>query len=64
MHRRTNPVVMLLGAIGLCAILYGLWYLYHAKAVEQAHRRAFSQSAPSGVPNFLNATPGAPPPQP
>jgi cytochrome c-type biogenesis protein CcmH/NrfG len=64
MSRRTNPIVVLLVLVGLCAVLYGLWHLYQRQAAQQQHERAFSEPAPSGVPNFLNATPGAPPPQP
>ena len=64
MKQIKNLVVRILALAVICAIFYGLWHLYQRQAAQEQHRQTFSQPVPSGLPNFLNATPGAPPPQP
>jgi hypothetical protein len=48
----------------VCVVLYGLWHLYQREVAEEEHHQTFAAPVPSGLPNFLNTTPGAPPPQP
>jgi hypothetical protein len=57
-------MMMVFALVGVCAVLYGLWHLYQGRVTEEEHHKAFTAPPPSGLPNFLNATPGAPPPQP
>jgi hypothetical protein len=57
-------MMMVFALVGVCAVLYGLWHLYQGRVAEEEHHQAFTAPPPSGLPNFLNATPGAPPPQP
>ncbi len=64
MKASKNPVLVVLALVGLCAILYGVWNLYQRQVSREKHHQKFSAPVPPGLPNFLNATPGAPPPQP
>jgi hypothetical protein len=64
MTEMKNRLVLFFAIVGICALAYVFWHVYqrHAAAVE--HQQRFTAPEPSGLPNFLNATPGAPPPQP
>jgi hypothetical protein len=64
MKQSRNPFVLAFAAIGVCAVLYGAWYLYRRAEVKEQSRAAFTAPAPSGIPDILHATPGAPPIQP
>jgi hypothetical protein len=64
MNKGRNPIVLILAIIGVCAVVYGIWHLYQGKAAEDQARSTLSAPAPSGYPDLLHATPGAPPPQP
>jgi hypothetical protein len=57
-------MMMVFVLVGVCALLYGVWHLYQGRVAEEEDRQSFTAPPPSGLPNFLNATPGAPPPQP
>ncbi len=59
-----NPLILVFALVGVCVVLYGLWHLYQRQVAEEQHHQTFAAPVPSGLPNFLNATPGAPPPQP
>lgn len=64
MKGRRNPLILVFALVGVCVVLYGLWHLYQRQIAEEQHHQTFTAPEPSGLPNFLNATPGAPPPQP
>jgi hypothetical protein len=64
MKRAKNPILAVLAFVGACTILYAIWNIYQLQIARQRHHETFSQPVPSGLPNFLDATPGAPPPQP
>ena len=64
MNKGRNPIVLVLATIGVCAVAYGIWHLYQEKTDEDKARSVLSAPAPSGYPDLLHATPGAPPPQP
>ena len=64
MKKTKTPVTLVPALVAICAIFYGLWHLYQREAAQEQHRESFSAPVPSGLPNFLNETPGAPPPQP
>jgi hypothetical protein len=55
---------MVFALVGVCALLYGVWHFYQGRVAEEEHHQTFTAPPPSGLPNFLGATPGAPPPQP
>lgn len=59
-----NPILVVLVIVSACTILYAIGAIYQRQIVRQRHHETFSQPVPSGLPNFLDATPGAPPPQP
>lgn len=60
-RKTTNPIVVLLTIIGICAVLYGAWHFYQSHAVESAARDRFAAPASSGVPDLLHASPAASP---
>ena len=64
MKGRRNPLILVFALVGVCVVLYGLWHLYERQVAEEEHHQTFAAPVPSGLPNFLNTTPGAPPPQP
>jgi uncharacterized membrane protein YidH (DUF202 family) len=64
MNKGRNPIVLILAIIGVCAVVYGIWHHYQGKAAEDQAHSILSAPAPSGYPDLLHATPGAPPPQP
>jgi hypothetical protein len=64
MKQSKNRLVLAFAAIGVCAVLCGAWYLYRQAVVKQQSRAAFTAPPPSGIPDILHATPGAPPIQP
>jgi hypothetical protein len=64
MKERRNPLILLFALVVVCALLYGLWHLHQGQVAEDQHHQSFTAPVPSGLPNFLNATPGTPPPQP
>jgi hypothetical protein len=57
-------IMMVFALVGVCALLYGAWHFYQGRVAEEEHHQTFTAPPPSGLPNFLSATPGAPPPQP
>ena len=64
MKQNKNTLVLAFAAIGVCAVVYGAWYFYRQAAVNEQSRAAFTAPPPSGIPDILHATPGAPPIQP
>jgi hypothetical protein len=64
MKSAKNRMLVVLAIVGACTILYASWDIYQRQIGRQRHHETFSQPVPSGLPNFLEATPGAPPPQP
>ena len=64
MNQKRNPLIIVLAVVGVCGIVYGLWHLYAQRGAQDQARALFSAPASSGVPDFLHATPGAPPIQP
>ena len=64
MKSAKNRMLVVLVIVGTCTILYSSWDIYQRQIVRQRHHETFSQPVPAGLPNFLDATPGAPPPQP
>jgi hypothetical protein len=64
MKEKRSSVVLLFALFATCALLYGIWHLYQLTVTREQHDQTFTAPPPSGLPNFLSATPGAPPPQP
>jgi hypothetical protein len=57
-----NPLIYLLAGIGIAVLLYGGWSFYQRRIAGEQARTLLLAPAPSGIPDILNATPGAPPP--
>lgn len=64
MKQSKNPLLLVFAIIGVCVVLYGVWLLYRRTITEEQSRAAFTEPAPSGIPDIIHATPGAPPIQP
>jgi hypothetical protein len=64
MKQNKNTLALAFAAIGVCAVVYGAWYFYRQSAANEQSRAAFTAPPPSGIPDILHATPGAPPIQP
>jgi hypothetical protein len=60
--REQNPFVLALAIIGVCALLYGAWSIYHRHAVEEEQRAILSAPA-QGAFGRLNQPSKKPPPQ-
>jgi len=64
MKQSRNLLLLLLATIGVCAVLYAAWHAYQQAIVKEQSHAAFTAPAPSGIPDIIHATPGAPPIQP
>jgi cytochrome c-type biogenesis protein CcmH/NrfG len=64
MKQSRNPLLLVLAAISVCAILYATWHAYQNSMVKEQSQAAFTAPTPSGIPDIIHATPGAPPIQP
>jgi hypothetical protein len=60
MKQNKNTLVLAFVAIGVCAVIYGGWYFYRQSVANEQS----PAPPPSGIPDILHATPGAPPIQP
>ena len=60
-RKASNPAVVLLAIIGICALLYGAWELYESRASEDQTYERFAAPVSSGVPDLLHASPAASP---
>lgn len=58
-----RTLILIAGAVLLILVLLGVWRSFESKS-QQDEQQHLAKPAPSGLPNFLSATPGAPPPQP
>jgi len=64
MNSTKKRLILVLGIIGVCAVLYGGWRIYQGQIADDQKRNFFAApaSSASGAPDaFHNA---APPPQP
>ena len=64
MNSTKKRLILVLGIIGVCVVLYGAWSIYQGQVAEDQRRNFFAAPAASasGAPDaFHNA---APPPQP
>lgn len=64
MRQSKNTLLLVFAIIGVCAVLYGGWFLYRRTIADEQSRAAFTAPVPSGIPDIIHATPGAPPIQP
>ena len=64
MRQTKNPLLLVFAVIGACAVLYGAWHLYRQAMVKEQSRATLMAPVPSGIPDIIHATPGAPPIQP
>lgn len=60
-RKTTNPVLLLLAIIGVCAVVYAAWRFYQGNASENEASRRFAAPVSSGVPDLLHASPGSSP---
>jgi hypothetical protein len=60
--KEQNPIVLALAIIGVCALLYGGWTIYHQHVVEE-EQRAIISGPPQipGVAQSLKSKPQPPP---
>ena len=40
--KEQNPIVLALAIVGICALLYGAWTVYHQHVVEEQERAIMS----------------------
>ena len=64
MKQTKNLFLLVFAIIGVCAVVYGAWLFYRRAVTQEQSRAAFTGPAPSGIPDIIHATPGAPPIQP
>lgn len=60
--KEQNPIILAFAIIGVCAILYGAWSMYHQHVIEQEQRATMSAPA-QGPLGGLNQPSSKPPPQ-
>jgi len=62
--KQSTKSFLVFASIGFCAVVYGAWHLYRQVGAKEHSHAAFTAPAPSGIPDIIHATPGAPPIQP
>ncbi len=60
--REQNPIVLALAMIGVCALLYGGWTIYHKHVIEEEQQQIISAPPSAGVSGLFKPS-TKPPPQ-
>jgi hypothetical protein len=60
--RKSNPLILALAIIGICALVYVGWTFYQRQVAEEQRRAFFSATPAPGMPDL--SKPESPPPQP
>jgi uncharacterized membrane protein YpjA len=60
--KEQNPIVLAFAIVGVCALLYGAWTVYHQHLIEQEQRAIISEPPQiPGVAQSLKSKPKPPP---